>query len=97
VKTEWNASIVDELEEAPLTTQKHRKKIITVTVPAPLKFHLPLRVLGKHGKEEKTRGIYCVRLRHRGGTPHFDYVCKSCYRWCGTIKHSFACAGDIWV
>ena len=80
VKTEWNASIVDELEKGCLTELKKHgvKKIITVTVPGA--FEIPFGIKShweKSGKKKKPDAFIALGCIVRGDTPHFDYVCKA--------------------
>ena len=80
VKTEWNASIVDELERGCITElQKHNvKKIITITVPGA--FEIPFAIKNywesakKKNKPDAFIALGCVI---RGETPHFDYIAKA--------------------
>jgi 6,7-dimethyl-8-ribityllumazine synthase len=82
VKTEWNAAIVDELEKGCISKLKDSgvKKIITVTVPGAVEIPFAIKSFWEHskGKKKKRPGAFvalgCVI---RGGTPHFDYVCKA--------------------
>ena len=82
VKTEWNASIVDELERGSLLKLKELgvKKIITLTVPGAVEIPFAIKTSWEHSKGKKKKrpdafiALGCVI---RGGTPHFDYVCKA--------------------
>lgn len=80
VKTEWNASVVDELEKGCITElQKYGvKKIITLTVPGA--FEIPFGIKSyweNSGKKRKPDAFIAFGCVVRGGTPHFDYVCKA--------------------
>ena len=80
IKTEWNAAIVDELEKGCIDVLKKSKikKIITITVPGA--FEIPFAIKNywdktkKKGKPDAFIALACVI---KGGTPHFDYVCKA--------------------
>jgi len=89
VKTEWNAGIVDELERGSISKLKESgvKKIITVTVPGAVEIPFTIKSYwehskgkkknlpaGRHGRPDAFIALGCVI---RGGTPHFDYVCKA--------------------
>src|SRR4029453_18242829 len=82
VKTEWNAGIVDELERGSILKLKEFgvKKIRTLTVPGAVEIPFAIKSFWEHskGKKKKRPGAFvalgCVI---RGGTPHFDYVCKA--------------------
>lgn len=80
VKTEWNAEIVDELEKGcidELTIHKI-KKIVTITVPG--SFEIPFAIKNyweKSSKKKKPDAFIALGCVIRGGTPHFDYVCRA--------------------
>jgi len=82
VKTEWNAGIVDELERGSILKLKEFgvKKIMTLTVPGAVEIPFAIKASWQHSKGKKKKrpdafiALGCVI---RGGTPHFDYVCKA--------------------
>ena len=80
VKTEWNASIVDELERGcreKLEVYKV-KKVITITVPGA--FEIPFAIKSyweKAGNKKKPDAFVALGCVIRGDTPHFDYVCNA--------------------
>jgi 6,7-dimethyl-8-ribityllumazine synthase len=80
VKTEWNASIVDELEKGCIAElEKWKvKKIISLTVPGAVEIPFAIKtyweVAGRKKKPDAFIALACVI---RGDTPHFDYVCQS--------------------
>ncbi|MFI5188341.1 MAG: 6,7-dimethyl-8-ribityllumazine synthase [Chitinophagales bacterium] len=80
VKTEWNAAIADELEKGCIKKLKELgiKKIISLTVPGVVEISFAIKNYWEHLKKKKKTGAFvalgCVI---RGGTPHFDYVCKA--------------------
>jgi len=80
VKTEWNATIVDELEKGCREKLEgfKVKKIITVTVPGA--FEIPFAIKSfweKTGKKKRPDAFIALACVIRGDTPHFDYVCKA--------------------
>ena len=80
VKTEWNASIVDELETGCRQKLEEFKirKIITITVPGA--FEIPFAIKNyweNAGKKKKPDAFIALASVIRGDTPHFDYVCKA--------------------
>jgi len=80
VKTEWNGAIVDELEKGSVNQlQKyHVKKIITVTVPGAVEIPFAIKSFWeKAGKKNKPDAFIALGCIIRGGTPHFEYVCKA--------------------
>lgn len=80
VKTEWNDAIVDELERGCIAElQKHNiKKIVTVTVPGAFEIPFAIKTWWENSSKKKRPDAFialgCVI---RGGTPHFDYICKA--------------------
>ncbi|HMG66638.1 MAG TPA: 6,7-dimethyl-8-ribityllumazine synthase [Chitinophagaceae bacterium] len=80
VKTEWNAAIVDELEKGCLKKLKELgvKRIMTLIVPGAVEIPFAIKSYWEHTKKKKKPDAFialgCVI---RGGTPHFEYVCKA--------------------
>ncbi len=80
VKTEWNAAIVDELEEGAIRElQKHHiKKIISVTVPGAVEISFAVKSFWDNSeKKKKPDAFIALGCVVRGDTPHFEYVCKA--------------------
>ncbi len=80
VRTEWNAAIVDELEKGCREELESRqlKKIITLTVPGA--FEIPFaiqRYWETTGKKKRPAAFIALGCVIRGGTPHFEYVCRA--------------------
>src|SRR5574339_879551 len=80
VKTEWNAAIVDELEKGcrEKVQELKVKKIITISVPGA--FEIPFAIknyFDNAGKKKRPDAFVALGCVIRGGTPHFDYVCKA--------------------
>ena len=80
IKTEWNAAIVNELENGckRALQQNKVKKIITLTVPGC--FEIPFAIKHyweKATKKKKPGAFIALGCVIRGDTPHFDYVCKA--------------------
>ena len=79
VRTEWNAAIVDKLEEGCkniLTQYEVAHRVVTV----PGAFEVPYGIMSYWNAQQQAKSrpdafiaLACVV---RGGTPHFDYVCK---------------------
>jgi 6,7-dimethyl-8-ribityllumazine synthase len=79
VKTEWNAAIVDELEKGCIAVlEKYAvKKIITVTVPGAMEIPFAVKNYWENaGKKKEADAFIALGCVIRGGTPHFEYVCK---------------------
>lgn len=80
VRTEWNAAVIDKLEEGckkVLDQNKVCYKVITV----PGAFEIPFGVkkyweMHKY-KDDRPHAFIALGCVIRGGTPHFDYVCTA--------------------
>jgi 6,7-dimethyl-8-ribityllumazine synthase len=80
VKTEWNHAIVDELEQGCIRVLKQNqvKKIISITVPGAVEIPFAIKNYWEHAKgKKKPHAFVALGCVVQGGTPHFDYVCKS--------------------
>jgi len=80
VKTEWNSLIVDELEKGCIAELQKQgvKKIITITVPG--SFEIPFAIKNyweKASKKKRPDAFIALGCVIRGGTPHFDYICRA--------------------
>lgn len=79
VRTEWNAAIVDKLEEGcTRILAKNRVKYRVVNVPGA--FEIPFGIKSywnQHSTaEDQPDAFVALACIIKGGTPHFDYVCK---------------------
>jgi 6,7-dimethyl-8-ribityllumazine synthase len=76
VKTEWNAGIVDELENGC-------KKILaqygvaSKTIVVPGAVEIPFAIQQCWANSNAPSAFIALACVIRGGTPHFDYVCQS--------------------
>jgi 6,7-dimethyl-8-ribityllumazine synthase len=80
VKTEWNASIVDELEKGCVRELQKLtiKKIITLSVPGAFEIPFAIKKYWKNsGKKKRPDAFIALGCIIKGDTPHFDYVCKA--------------------
>jgi 6,7-dimethyl-8-ribityllumazine synthase len=80
IKTEWNAAIVDELEKGCVAElEKHKiKKIISIVVPGA--FEIPFAILSyleNTSRKKRPDAFIALGCVIRGGTPHFEYICKA--------------------
>lgn len=80
IRTEWNAPILDKLEEGCIKVFDENKvcyKVITV----PGAFEIPFAVKNyweaHKYKDDKPLAFIALGCVLRGDTPHFDYVCKA--------------------
>jgi 6,7-dimethyl-8-ribityllumazine synthase len=80
VKTEWNSTLVDELERGCINelTKLGIKKIVSITVPGAFEIPFAIKNYWKNiGKKKRPDAFIALGCVIRGGTPHFDYVCKA--------------------
>ncbi len=80
VRTEWNAAIVDELENGCVNKLDELGviKIISILVPGAVEIPFALKKYWEHSKKKKRPDAFiALACIIRGGTPHFDYVCKA--------------------
>lgn len=80
VKTEWNAAIVDEMENGArrVFAANGIDNIITKVVPG--SFELPFaikKIWDNAGLGQRPDAFIAIGTVIRGDTPHFDYVCKA--------------------
>jgi 6,7-dimethyl-8-ribityllumazine synthase len=81
VRTEWNAAIVDELEKGcrSMLTQHGITSIQTLRVPGAVEIPFAVQKYWSVYKYRDDRPSAFISLGCviRGGTPHFDYVCRA--------------------
>ena len=80
VKTEWNAAIVDELENGCLRALHHAgiKHIQVLTVPGAIEIAFAIKSFWEFQKYKKPpNAIIALGCIIKGDTPHFEYVCKA--------------------
>ena len=81
VKTEWNEDIVNKLESGcRKTLLKHKlKDIRVITVPGA--FEIPFAIRNYWDahkyKDDRPNAFIALGCVIRGGTPHFEYVCRA--------------------
>lgn len=81
VRTEWNAEIVDELERActALLRKNGLNQINVLNVPGAVEISFAIQKywdLHKY-KDDRPQAFIALGCVIKGGTPHFDYVCRS--------------------
>jgi 6,7-dimethyl-8-ribityllumazine synthase len=76
VKTQWNASIVDELENGCIRSFKDNNiRFQTIIVPDAVE--IPFAIQQHiHTSNNEPDAYIALGTVIRGDTPHFDYVCK---------------------
>ena len=79
VRTEWNAAIVDKLEEGCLwiLAKYEMKNYKVITVPGAFEIPFAIKSFWDNSKLDKPHAFIALGCVIRGGTPHFDYVCKA--------------------
>ncbi len=79
VKTEWNSAIVDELAAGAIRilAEQGVTRIVRITVPGAVEIPFTIRSFWKHtSKKFRPDAFIALGAVIRGGTPHFEYVCK---------------------
>ena len=79
VRTEWNATIVDKLEEGCLwiLAKYEMKNYKVITVPGAFEIPFAIKSFWDNSRLQKPHAFIALGCVIRGGTPHFDYVCKA--------------------
>lgn len=76
VKTEWNAHIIDKLEEGCLQVLSE-SGVESKTVVVPGAFEIPFAIKALYqNSTKKADAFIALGTVIKGDTPHFDYVCK---------------------
>jgi 6,7-dimethyl-8-ribityllumazine synthase len=81
VRTEWNAAIVDELQNGceKILKQYGAENIRIINVPGAVEIPFAIQkywAMHKY-KDDRPQAFIALGCVIRGGTPHFDYVCNS--------------------
>ena len=86
VATRWYAEITDELTRGAVATAEEAgvpaADIEVVRVPGA--FELPV-VADALAGSRRVDGVVCLGVVVRGGTPHFDYVCRAVTDGCTRV------------
>ena len=79
IRTEWNAAIVDKLEEGCLRilAQHEMTNYKIITVPGAFEIPFAIKNFWDNSLSEKPHAFITLGCVLRGDTPHFDYVCKA--------------------
>ena len=80
VRTEWNADTIDQLEKECLKVLEEKGvsfKILTVPGAFEIAFCIKNYWEKFKYREQKPHAFIAMGCVIRGGTPHFDYVCKA--------------------
>lgn len=81
VRTEWNALVVNELENGckKMLLGQGLKNIKSLTVPGAFEIPFGIKNFWEFNKYKDDRPLAFIALGCviRGDTPHFDYVCKA--------------------
>lgn len=76
VKTEWNADIIDELENGSLRVFKEYD-IQSKTLVVPGAVEIPFAIQQCWNNHNNVLAFIALGCVIKGDTPHFDYVCQS--------------------
>jgi 6,7-dimethyl-8-ribityllumazine synthase len=75
VKTEWNTTIVDELERGCLNIlQQYNVSARTIVVPGAVE--IPFAITQYWANDRTPSAFIALGTVVRGDTPHFEYVCQ---------------------
>jgi 6,7-dimethyl-8-ribityllumazine synthase len=81
VRTEWNAVTVDKLESgcSRVLDEQGVKKRTTLTVPGVFEIPFAIRAYWDAYKYKDNKPVAFIALGCvlKGGTPHFEYVCRA--------------------
>lgn len=81
IRTEWNAAIIDALEEGCRRTLENAGVTNYTVITVPGAFEIPFGIKAyweQHKyKDDRPRAFIALGCVLRGDTPHFDYVCKA--------------------
>src|SRR5882762_2310323 len=81
VRTEWNAAIVDKLEEGckRILDQQGIAHTKIITVPGAVEIPIGIKSYWEatHYRDDRPHAFIALGCVLRGDTPHFDYVCKA--------------------
>lgn len=79
VRTEWNAAIVDKLEEGCLRifSKYEIKNYKVINVPGAFEIPFIIKSFWDNSLLEKPHAFIALGCVLRGDTPHFEYVCKA--------------------
>ncbi len=79
VRTEWNAAIVNKLEEGCLRilAQYEMMNYKVITVPGAFEIPFGIKSFWDNSSLAKPHAFIALGCVLRGDTPHFDYVCKA--------------------
>ncbi|MDQ6756694.1 MAG: 6,7-dimethyl-8-ribityllumazine synthase [Bacteroidota bacterium] len=79
VRTEWNAAIVDKLEQGckNILDKHEMKNYKVITVPGAFEIPFGIKTFWDNSKLEKPQAFIALGCVLRGDTPHFDYICKA--------------------
>ena len=79
VRTEWNASIVDRLEEGcvKILQQYDMKNYKVINVPGAFEIPFGIKSFWDNSKLQKPQAFIALGCVVRGDTPHFDYICNA--------------------
>jgi 6,7-dimethyl-8-ribityllumazine synthase len=77
VKTEWNAHIVDKLEEGAMRIlEEQGVRYTTLVVPGAVEIAFAVKSFAQNSAQ-KADAFITLGTVIKGDTPHFDYVCKA--------------------
>lgn len=77
VKTEWNENIINELETGCIKVlEENNIAYQTIIVPGAVEIPFAIKHFWESPINKKPHAFISLGCVIRGGTPHFDFVCK---------------------
>jgi 6,7-dimethyl-8-ribityllumazine synthase len=77
VTTEWNKNIINELESGCIKILEENKIAYhSITVPGAVEIPFAIKYFWENTINKKPHAFISLGCVIRGGTPHFDFVCK---------------------
>jgi 6,7-dimethyl-8-ribityllumazine synthase len=83
IATRWHPRVSDGLLASAMSTAQECGVTDLVVVRVAGAFELPVVALGL--ADRACDAVICLGVVIRGGTPHFDYVCKAVTDGCGRV------------
>jgi len=88
VRTEWNAGIVDKLEQGckHILDKYEMQNYKVINVPGAFEIPFGIKSFWESTRLEKPQVFIALGCVLRGDTPHFDYVCQAITKGVGQLN-----------
>jgi 6,7-dimethyl-8-ribityllumazine synthase len=78
IRTEWNASIVDELfNGCKIILEKANIKFLDIRVPGAFEIPFAIKKYWEKSGKKRPEAFIALGCVIKGDTPHFEYVCRA--------------------